>query len=403
MREKDGLNPIWFTIKRGAKSFWSNLKWMLFTIIVPEYILGKAIGDFFEVWKMKKEVDELKKTGKVGACEEWGLSHGFFGLIGGFRVLDREVWRESLPDENTPSGEKHGDKQRSEDRQTSLQWNPPGFKYSRIYPPQRLIWLRKENKLSRLPNITKEEIHDKSKANFLVKALALVQAFWVCMQVIVRTARGLAISQLELQVTAFSACTIITYIFLIPKPQGVQVPMRPIPVPSEAPGYRYDPRADYWSSLRSLVIPGLDHGTDFHQDEEVTAVPNDGVPGTAEEQRFYALGMSVGGIIFGAIHVSGWNLQFPTPIEQVLWRIASLMVTCLLPVALLPYIAVTVLPTRNWVDFFGGLLLKIWGLVFGAIYVVARLFILVEAFRTLAFLPPNAFVATWVSNIPSVG
>jgi hypothetical protein len=40
---------------------------------------------------MKKEADELKMTGKVDACEEWGLSHGFFGLIGGLESSDNRL------------------------------------------------------------------------------------------------------------------------------------------------------------------------------------------------------------------------------------------------------------------------------------------------------------------------
>ncbi|KAI2996637.1 hypothetical protein CAN33_0032150 [Aspergillus niger] len=36
-------------------------------------------------------------------------------------------------------------------------------------------------------------------------------------------------------------------------------------------------------------------------------------------------------------------------------------------------------------------------------YIVARLFIVVEMFRTLAFLPPDAYVATWSSEIPNIG
>ncbi|GLB10312.1 hypothetical protein AtubIFM57258_006715 [Aspergillus tubingensis] len=42
--------------------------------------------------------------------------------------------------------------------------------------------------------------------------------------------------------------------------------------------------------------------------------------------------------------------------------------------------------------------------VVGALaYIVARLFIVVEMFRTLAFLPPDAYIATWSSEIPSIG
>ncbi|GKZ26527.1 hypothetical protein AbraCBS73388_002771 [Aspergillus brasiliensis] len=36
-------------------------------------------------------------------------------------------------------------------------------------------------------------------------------------------------------------------------------------------------------------------------------------------------------------------------------------------------------------------------------YIVARLFIVVEMFRTLAFLPSSAYVATWSSEIPNLG
>ena len=36
-------------------------------------------------------------------------------------------------------------------------------------------------------------------------------------------------------------------------------------------------------------------------------------------------------------------------------------------------------------------------------YAVARLFILVEAFRTLYFLPPAAFISSWASNLPHIG
>ncbi|PWY93125.1 hypothetical protein BO94DRAFT_615982 [Aspergillus sclerotioniger CBS 115572] len=48
-------------------------------------------------------------------------------------------------------------------------------------------------------------------------------------------------------------------------------------------------------------------------------------------------------------------------------------------------------------------LLGILLLAFMIAYVVARLFIVVEMFRTLAFLPQGAYVATWASDIPNVG
>jgi hypothetical protein len=41
-------------------------------------------------------------------------------------------------------------------------------------------------------------------------------------------------------------------------------------------------------------------------------------------------------------------------------------------------------------------------LILSFFYALARLFILVEIFRTICFLPTDAYVATWTSNIPHV-
>jgi hypothetical protein len=78
--------------------------------------------------------------------------------------------------------------------------------------------------------------------------------------------------------------------------------------------------------------------------------------------------------------------------------------TGLLPIAVLPFILLAFdgdffewLPRDKAVAIIQG-----WGFVFGLFYMVARLILLVETFRTLVFLPPDAFVSTWVSNIPNV-
>jgi hypothetical protein len=40
--------------------------------------------------------------------------------------------------------------------------------------------------------------------------------------------------------------------------------------------------------------------------------------------------------------------------------------------------------------------------LFLILYVVARLYLLVEIFRTLFFLLPSAYVSTWATNVPHV-
>ncbi|GKZ55575.1 hypothetical protein AnigIFM49718_000652 [Aspergillus niger] len=65
------------------------------------------------------------------------------------------------------------------------------------------------------------------------------------------------------------------------------------------------------------------------------------------------------------------------------------------------YLLFTVLYSLSTIIFV--ILLVILGLVGMLAYIVARLFIVVEMFRTLAFLPSGAYVATWSSDIPNIG
>lgn len=88
----------------------------------------------------------------------------------------------------------------------------------------------------------------------------------------------------------------------------------------------------------------------------------------------------------------------------------SILITCLLPIVLSPYILLAIhlwrphplsyrgyLPESPW-----EVSVQVWGFVLGIVYILARLALLVETFRALAFLPPDAYVSTWVSNVPNV-
>jgi len=110
--------------------------------------------------------------------------------------------------------------------------------------------------------------------------------------------------------------------------------------------------------------------------------------------RAYFLGFIFGGIVYGSIHIAGWKLMFPTPIEQMLWRISSILLATLLPVVLLPlYLSLYSSHLEGFL-FENVILLQIWGLVFGVLYIAARLFLLVEIFRTLLYLPQGTCVST---------
>ena len=223
--------------------------------------------------------------------------------------------------------------------------------------------------------------------------------FWFILQVIERAIQRLSISQLEIAVTAFGVCAIITYLLLLQKPKGVSIPITlmefgdHIPIASEP-----------FALLRQRFLQGYIRGLfalgqDIINDVDVAGshIPNDALE-TGPAVVLLHAGVAIGGVIFGAIHLAAWNSIFPTPLEQTLWRVASMLSISLLPVM---YIML-LLDTYVYPLAIPRPLMKSWNIVFGSLYIVARAFLLVEIFRTLFYLGPDTYLATWVGNVPHI-
>jgi transposase len=87
-----------------------------------------------------------------------------------------------------------------------------------------IVRLRESGQLSRLPYITQDEINDKSKANSFIKIIAVTQILWNVVQILLRTGRDLAVTQLEIAVLAFSVSAAIIYFLNWSKPKDVKTP-----------------------------------------------------------------------------------------------------------------------------------------------------------------------------------
>ena len=111
-------------------------------------------------------------------------------------------------------------------------------------------------------------------------------------------------------------------------------------------------------------------------------------------------GLLFGSVIFGAIHLTAWNFHYPTRTEQLLWQIASLWCTCffLLVIAILYPTNEVAKAFHFEIDIISKPVVEL-SLI---LYVVARLYLLIEIFRTLFFLPPSAYISTWATNVPHV-
>ena len=118
------------------------------------------------------------------------------------------------------------------------------------------------------------------------------------------------------------------------------------------------------------------------------------------------------GAIFGSIHCVAWNFDFPSQVEQIMWRIASLT---LVGVCLSIVVGVQI---RNWSQTHwnaaegGSLTQSLWGLLYlrrnisfipTIIYPIARLTLLILALLSLRHLPDSALrTVTWTKFIPHI-
>jgi hypothetical protein len=311
----------------------------------------------------------------------------------------------------------------------------------------RQLYLARRMGLIKLPDLPNSSLNDKNKGDLLVKTLAVVQIAWLIVQLITRTTRRYPSTQLEIMTLAFAVCSLVTYVVSLRKPQDVRVPIRiqaqRYPTPSEiltiansGPVVWFDVILFLrWSSGRMRYW-----------------IPNTACHYVGERRwlgirwrRFgtFWLGSAVGAVIVGGLHVLAWRSVFPTPAERILWRVAAIL-TLTIPVAYVVSgniaLAFFILAARfssrrklsskdskdkekstdkmvlKRTGSFRGIFeqspssLRIASMYYSGLsflgismYSLIRLFIIVEVFRSLVYIPPETYIATWTSNTPHLG
>ena len=210
-----------------------------------------------------------------------------------------------------------------------------------------------------------EELQDQSKSSSLITCLALIQMMTSVVQLISRKVSNLPSTQLEVVTLAYCVIAFGTYILCWSWPKDVRTARilkcsRPV-TSTEVRNLRQDNTK--WTRLDKTVL-----GFKFEMDVLF--------PGAAA--------------CFGALHCLAWNSEYPTRVEQLMWRIASVVAT----VALVPFAIPKVFSSERVEDLFDFTTL--------AIYALVRLFLIVETFRTLFYQPPDAFKTTWTVNVPGL-
>ncbi|KAL8826714.1 MAG: hypothetical protein Q9170_007301 [Blastenia crenularia] len=218
--------------ERTHSQHWRKVKWLVLGLFAPELVAYVAWQQRQEAKKLCREVRAvyghqrslnhftrcrrflLAKLGGTHAVKSanhsppaspklhqlstsaWEEIHGFLLLMGGFAISTGSNKEQFLPKDLTRAA-----------------LTPDGLRFLLEHHPEAL------------PDVTTEQIKDKSKADSLKKTLVCAQALWFCAQCITRLAQSLPVSLLELNTFGHALCTLVIYIFWWEKPLDVEEPV----------------------------------------------------------------------------------------------------------------------------------------------------------------------------------
>jgi hypothetical protein len=334
----------------------------------------------------------------------FGLVHAFYAIMGGFAFYDHHSV-------DTPTTEE------SLSHISANRLVVPDFE-SLIYIMKRFPHI--------LTDITEDCILDQAASSSLSKALLIVQVAWFCTSCASRLSHGLPLSLLEVSTAAHAFCTLLTYFVWWSKPLNVAAPTlmrekeaREVYALLKCSEFEYQealemaqkraprdssaPPGTHGSEKFVLAAGALQRLLPTPECPHSVGFANYGCmlfPGTSFNElpgssKFVSMSitMAISPILYGLVHFLAWGHQFPTPLERLLWRVSSFVVTCS---GLVEVFAAFVM---EWAE--GGssvyakpmfvLMILMCVIVVPLAHILASGFLIVESFRQLAFLDSAAY------------
>jgi hypothetical protein len=370
--QRKGRDPGWRgDLKWTWKGFFTKFMWMITTLILPEFMFAKALGERIVAQESMKEVKYMKaENADISEAESsnWTTAHAFYAEMGGFVIR--------------PHGE--------------------GTTDTRVVDTFDILRLRRRGFLRTLPTISADHLNDLSNGDAFTKIAAVGQVTWMVMQVIVRSVKRLPITQLEVTACAFAAITFLTYLLWWEKPQAVRS-VTELSLSETAPDF--EALVEFLKERQfgiDMVVVSTYYTPPKLKDNE--PMPHQTISAHKDLELKFDLTFLLVGIILGCVESTAWKFDFPTSIELLLWRISSLVIIAAFP------LLYTILVFSAMLSPFGkGMDItidrvhqKVASYITCAIFLFARLFILFETIYSLFNLPPEAFISTWSSNVPHI-
>ena len=266
-------------------------------------------GKWYKPWKIKSVFSKKEKAEDDSAQGPWTMKDAFFADIGGFVLHTRD---------QTP------------------------------FPidAKQLYYLVSKQYLQ-LPIIDHRVIADKNKVDGLLRAITLCQITWFAINVIGRWAQHLVVTTFELTTVSFILCSLGTAFFWWNKPADAivaEVLESDISINEilQAEGQTFDAwkrtpldfvsRKEWmWSRCWSSFVNILNH---MHLSFGSDVKPIDRIADSLQRElpmKQIHICMILAFGYFSVLFV-GWNYNFPTRTEQILWRAACVTVMVMVSV-----------------------------------------------------------------------
>ena len=286
-----------------------------------------------------------------------------------------------------------------------------------------------------ITNITEENILDRAASSSLSKALLFVQVAWFCTNCASRLFQRLPLSLLEVSTAAHALCTLVTYFVWLSKPLNVASPTllrdkeaQEVHALLKCSDDEYDKALDM-AQKRAAGGPPMSTGPDVSEKIVLAAGALQHLLPTPERPRslgfresdlmlipgafnsthapdamhLLIIAMPISPILYGLVHFLAWSDQFPTPSEQLFWRVSSFVVTFSGLVEIVMGTLLSWWQERYRISdgTYDTLVAFICAVVIPLSHALASGFLIVESVRQLLFLDDAAYqLPAWSNYFP---
>ncbi len=349
----DGNSSTSSTLYRAMAS-WAKAKIVrskivpaLVALVAPEFL---TINALFELSEAVRAVKKIRNLNGVKVC----LTTGFFYNMGGFCL-------------KSPSGSCSQLTTSSLSKEFSIAL---GSSRERRPQPVAPEWLNE------IAKVSEDQINDSAGSDTLTKGIACVQVIWFVTQVISRLCQHDSVTLLEVSTTAYVLCAVTSYTAWWKKPQGCTLP---IFIPCEEGAL---PDASAYMSVIGTWEEFVWGGQEWFTDDLYYRYSN----------WLFAIALTLAPLVFGAVHIASWNVSLPSAPELWLWRASTLYCSA---AGLITFLGADNKP--------GSVATNVSLFVLCSLYVVIRVYMIVEVCISLRALPRSAYNSVqWSAFVPHV-